>query len=186
MRFTKLFTGAAAVVALALAGCSSTPSSTETEVIQSGEVQSSDLPEEVATEEGLALVEAFNSCEAVGELATQAVPGVLDGLDLIVEDGGAGQPTACDWQNDAGGVLVVELSPFEQTVPTAEGVAEAGGAVVEAAKVSEAGGVVYTLPGEAEAVTGVVSTGRATVQYAGLEGMDQAKAVSIVESLLGL
>ena len=183
VRFTKLMIGAAAVGALALAGCSSDKNK---DTAESGDVQSGAVIEEVVTEEGLGLVEAYSSCEDIAGLVNESVPGVLDGLELIVSSGGAEEATVCDWQNDDGGVLTAEVSPFEQTVPTADGVAEAGGTVVEAAKVTDAGGLVCSLPGEAETVVGVFPYGRAVVQFAGLEGVDQAKAVAMVEALLGL
>ena len=108
-------------------------------------------------------VHALGSCEDIGELLEGSVPGLLDGMELVVNDAGADKPTICDWQGDDS-LIAVEASPYEQLVPDADDIEVAGGVEV-----------------------GVVPYGRAALQHSGLgDKMDQETAASLVEGLLGL
>ena len=100
-------------------------------------------------------VHALGSCEDIGELLEGSVPGLLDGMELVVNDAGADKPTICDWQGDDS-LIAVEASPYEQLVPDADDIEVAGGVEVEATKFAEAGGTIYVVGEEPQTVVGVV------------------------------
>ncbi len=145
MRFTKVLAATAAALVLAASGCSS-GGNTDSQSSQSEDSQSGDGPAGVVSEEGMEAVHALGSCEDIGELLEGSVPGLLDGMELVVNDAGADKPTICDWQGDDS-LIAVEASPYEQLVPDADDIEVAGGVEVEATKFAEAGAR-YTLSGK--------------------------------------
>lgn len=167
--------GAAAALSGCTGGTDAVPAPSATAVVPA------------ATDEGAIAISDAGDCSAVGEMFA----GLTAGLELQL-DAPSSASVFCDWGDAAGGErsFSIELLASADPVPSPDEVTAAGGTVVDAAPVSDAGGIAYVIaPGPtAFALTVVLPTHSASATLLGSEvGQEQLGALTDgMDRLLGL
>ncbi|MCC2033749.1 hypothetical protein [Microbacterium allomyrinae] len=150
---------AAAACGFALAGCaaSSTP------------VEASEFTPPV-TEEGAALLAAFDDCSVVAEALGASLEGYAIEVDSIDATGGF-----CDWRSEAspGQTIGVQIAPQPNNdLPDASSIEASGGVIVANEQLTASGGVLYRIPSEVQgafSATGLLPGASVSIAAAGFE-----------------